>query len=552
MALKSVPFPAPKKKMQNRIMKKKAIVRKAQSISASLPRSADFKTLKPKPVSKKTLNPSIKISSTIMALSTVKRGKKTFTVNPFAPARHPPSVASKEVVAAMDSATSPEVNWAAASNSVAGSITEGLVFLGYAYLAELAQRAEYRRIVERLATEMTRKWIRITSTTTDGADNTDKIKKINEEFDRLQVRDRFKEGAEQDGYFGRAHIYFDFGNTDDSAELLTPIGDGRNEISKSKVNKERPLVRLKSVEPVWVYPVNYNSDDPLAADWYKPSVWYVQKRAVHASRLLTFVGREVPDLLKPAYSFGGLPLTQMAKPYVDNWLRTRQSVSDLVHSFSVSGIKTNLASLLSMGGTELFDRADFFNNMRDNRGLQLLDKDTEEFFNVSVPLGTLDKLQAQSQEQMASVCGIPIVILLGITPAGLNASSEGELQAFYEWVLAYQQALFAPNLRRVLDFVQLSLFGQVDPSIGFQFEPLQQLTKKELAEVRKLEAETDVILVDGNILSTMEARERIASDPESAYSGIEASDVPEPIDEGEEDDVIGPGENDNEDEKEAA
>ncbi|MGF6605041.1 hypothetical protein P3T23_009802, partial [Paraburkholderia sp. GAS448] len=48
-------------------------------------------------------------------------------------------------------------------------------------------------------------------------------------------------------------------------------------------------------------------------------------------------------MLKPAYAFGCLSLSQIAKPYVDNWLRTRQSVSDLLHSFSTMVLKTNLA-----------------------------------------------------------------------------------------------------------------------------------------------------------------------------------------------------------------
>ena len=38
-------------------------------------------------------------------------------------------------------------------------------------------------------------------------------------------------------------------------------------------------------------------------------------RQVHTSRILTFIGRPVPDLLKPAYSFGGLSLVQLG--YVD-------------------------------------------------------------------------------------------------------------------------------------------------------------------------------------------------------------------------------------------
>src|SRR6202011_2503289 len=110
------------------------------------------------------------------------------------------------------------------------------------------------------------------------------------------------------------------------------------------------LKRLRVIEPVWTYPSNYNATDPLKPDWYKPSSWFVQGKEVHSTRLLTFIGREVPDLLKPAYSFGGLALSQMAKPYVDNWLRTRQSVADIIRAFSVFLLKTNLGESLQAGG----------------------------------------------------------------------------------------------------------------------------------------------------------------------------------------------------------
>jgi hypothetical protein len=130
------------------------------------------------------------------------------------------------------------------------------------------------------------------------------------------------------------------------------------------------------------------------------------------------VGREVPDILKPAYAFGGLSMSQMAKPYVDNWLRTRQAVTDLIESFSVSGVYTNMRSRsLQGGGVEALEAHRDVQLMRSNAGTLVLDKETEEFFNVSTPLGTLDALQAQSQRaNVDSASGIPLVILLGITP----------------------------------------------------------------------------------------------------------------------------------------
>jgi phage-related protein (TIGR01555 family) len=252
-------------------------------------------------------------------------------------------------------------------------------------------------------------------------------------------------------------------------------------------------------------------------------------KKVHTSRLLTFVGRELPDILRPAYNFCGLSMSQMAKPYVDNWLRTRQSVSDLLHSFSVSGIKTNMqATLGGIGGEDMLMRAQLFNQTRDNRGLFMLDKETEEFFNVSTPLGTLDHLLAQSQEQMASVAGIPLVKLLGITPSGLNASSDGEIRAFYDFIGSYQQHLFGRHLETVLKIIQLNEFGVIDDEIGFRFEPLWELNETERAAVRKTDVDTAVELINAGVLHPEEERKRLATTEDSLYHGLDVDDVPEP------------------------
>jgi phage-related protein (TIGR01555 family) len=340
--------------------------------------------------------------------------------DPFKPAKPPPGVLPKGI--AFDQAINPAaLQWAAN-----GTVGEGLVFLGYPALAEMAQRPENRRIVEIIAKEMTRKWVRLVGTGDAGEDKAERIAQLEKALKKYGVQDLFRRAAEHDGYFGRGQIYVDIRGSKPELPLVI----------SSKTIKQGALQALRLIEPVWTYPTEYDSSNPLSDDFYRPRGWYVMGQRVHASRMLTFVGREVPDILKPAYSFGGLALTQMAIPYVQNWLRTRQSVSDLLHSFSVSGLKTNMGSVLDGedDGLGMYARAQMFNQTRDNRGLMLIDKDTEEFFNVSTPLTTLDKLQAQSQEHMASVSGIPLVKLLGITPSGLNATSDGEIRVFYDWI----------------------------------------------------------------------------------------------------------------------
>lgn len=410
----------------------------------------------------------------------------------------------------------------AAANS---AFSEGQQAFPYQYLAELTQRAEYRRPSEILAKEMTRKWLKIQSTGDDDTDKQDKIKAIEDEFDRLNVQGVFKKAAEHDGFFGRAQIYIDVGvKPDDVEELKVELKPVPAKIGKGS------LKCLTNIEPIWTYPHNYNSTEPLSPDFFKPQAWFVMGKEVHNSRLLTIISRPVPDLLKPAYSFGGLSLSQMAKPYVDNWLRTRQSVSDLLHSFSVSGLKTDLGDMLNVGAAEkLRRRMDMFNRTRDNRGIMVLDKNNEDFFNVSTPLSGLDSLQAQSQEHQSSVSGIPLSILLGITPSGLNASSDGEIRIFYQWVEGQQEACLTPPMRVVLQVVQLSLFGEIDPEITFKWEPLWSMDAKELAEVRKLEAETDAVLLQEGVITPQEVRERIANDEDSLYPALVLTlELPEP------------------------
>ena len=443
-----------------------------------------------------------------------------------APEIHPWKPADEKL--ALDSQFDTSATWAL--NAYSGLIDQGQAFLGYPLLSEMATRPEYRRAAETIARHMTRKWIKFEAQGEE--DKADKIKAIEDELTKLHVKKHFQKCAELDGYFGRAHLFLDFGDWDNPDELKMPVGDGSGALSKSKCSTTRPLRRLKVVEPVWAYPLAYNANDPLHPDWYRPNVWSVMGKSMDRTRLLTFIGREVPDMLKPSYSFGGLSLSQMGKPAVDNWLQTRKSVNDIVSAFSVMVLKLNLQEVLQGAGEELFQRIELFNAQRDNRGLLTIGKE-EEFDNVAAPLGTLDALQSQAQEHMASIWGIPIEILNGIQPMGLNASSEGQIRVFYDWIHSCQEHLFRDHLQTVINFIQLSLFNELDETITFQFNDLEALSDEESAAMELVKAQTHDIYANMGVVSAEEVRHAIANDPNSPYDGLDPDEMPNVAGEGE-------------------
>ena len=450
------------------------------------------------------------------------RGKRENRVTPWQMPKPLPGVLPSASVA-MDADPGLSALYGWAGNSYGGLSPyggEGIAFFGWPVLSELAQRAEYRRMVSTLAQEMTRKWVRLTAS---GGDKGDKLARLSAEMKRFRLQDVFRKLAEHDGYFGCAHLLFDTGDQS-PAEMSTPLTPTPEKLPRGG------LKGIRAVEPVWCYPGQYNATNPLAPDFYKPEFWYVQGRQVHRTRLLTLVSREVPDMLRPAYMFGGISLTQLAKPYVDCWLRTRSSVGDLLESFTVWVLKTNLQGTLSgtSDGEELYQRADLFNNVKSSRGLMVLDKETEELSNVAVSLGGLHELQAQSQEHMASVDGMPLVKLLGITPSGLNATAEPELRSWHERVRSQQEHLFNDPLTRALELLQVHLFGEVDPDIGFEWEPLAEVDESQRATVRKTEADTASVLINAGVISPDEERARLANEEGSAYGHLDLNREIEP------------------------
>lgn len=436
----------------------------------------------------------------------------------FAAPALPPGVVPKGARFALDSGNAGAMyGWL---NGQAGLC--GMGFPGYTYLAELSQRSEYRAPTETTANEMTREWVKFTGASED------KLKELEQAFKDFNLQACFREMATYDGFFGRGQLYIHVkGQDSDQRRKLPLVVDDKG----ATVGKGQ-LIGFKPIEPIWTTPYSYNSIDPTRPDFYKPDWWYILGKQTHSSRLLTFVSRPLPDILKPSYNFGGMSLSQLVEPYVIRWLKTVDSVNRLISNFSVSGIATDMQATLEDGdnggpGGSIFKRVALFNQLRDNRGMMLLDKDSEEFFQYNVPLSGLSDLQAQAQEHMAAPTHIPLVKLTGITPAGLNANSDGEIKVWYDWVASEQENEFDPHLQTVLKLVQLHLWGKVDPKIKVEWVPLDSPTDKDLATMRKDDAAAGKGYVDSGVISADEERQRLRQDPNSGYTFL-TGDAPAP------------------------
>ena len=385
-------------------------------------------------------------------------------------------------------------------------------FPGYPYLMLLSLRVEYWNMGNALANEMTREWIKFTSNDNDDATKK-KISEIEKAFTEFQVKRVMRKAVQDDAFYGTGQVLINIRG----ADWQTPL------IVSEKTVKRGSLESFKNVDPIWITPLMFNALEPQRSDFYVPESWWVMGQHWSSSRMIIIITRPVPDIYKPSFNFSGISLLQLVEPYVNNWLRTRQSVSDLINNFSIISLSTSMDQVLTGGsdGSSLFDRLKLFTLTRSNKGIMALDKEREELTQLAVPLGGLHELQAQSQEQMCSASREPAVVMTGISPSGFGNVAEGEMKVWYDWIRANQEAHLRVPITRILKLIQLHLFGEIDDSIDFEFKPLEQMTEEQMSVIRVNDSTRAGNYIDRGVIDAQEERERLARDPESGYEGID-------------------------------
>lgn len=390
-------------------------------------------------------------------------------------------------------------------------------FLNYNALMQLAQSSEYRLVAETFAQEMTREWGEV-----KGADE-EKIKKIEQELKRLNVRAKLRKAIEIDFLFGGAQIYIDIEGQENNTDLPLLV----NEKGVKKGSFRGLVVR----EPIWSTPSEYNAHDPLLDTFFKPSKWFVLGKVVDQSRLMTLVMRPVNDILKPMYNFYGVSMTQLMLPAVQRFQSVSDATAKVVTMFSLTGVKTDMSALLASdegGASEVVNRIKALSMMRDNTGVVALDKDSEEIFQINTPLSGLDVILDKFVQMLAYPSKIPVLKLFGTPTGGLGNTADGEIRVFYDGISAQQEAFALPIMKTTLDLIQLSLFGVIDPEIEFKFNPLYQLDDNERADVNLKKAQIAQIYIQEGVIDNDEARQNLTEDDESGYQLTGNAPEPDP------------------------
>src|SRR4029077_19739346 len=111
---------------------------------------------------------------------------------------------------------------------------------------------------------------------------------------------------------------------------------------------------------------------------------------------------------------------------------------------------------------------------------------------------------------------MPVTLLYGRSPAGMNATGESDIRGWYDSVSDAQHDTLKPRLTRLITLLFLAKDGPTQGRVPdrwcLEFNPLWQPTDKELADTKKIKADTYVALGGAQIVTESEAAIGLAPD----------------------------------------
>lgn len=195
------------------------------------------------------------------------------------------------------------------------------------------------------------------------------------------------------------------------------------------------------------------------------------------------------------------PLKQLAEDYAGKSLLLGR-ISQAIYK-----IKGLYAMIAGKKEEVLRTRMGLLDASRSRSRAILLDLE-EEFVNVAQPMTGLSEALDKSILRLSAAADMPATVLMGQSPAGMDATGEGDLELWYASCDAWRQLELRHRHERITRLVLLAKDGPTggtEPD-GWEiaYRPLRVPKAKELAETRKIEADTFAVYVDKGLAAPEE------------------------------------------------
>jgi phage-related protein (TIGR01555 family) len=337
-----------------------------------------------------------------------------------------------------------------------------------------------KRIIDMPSEDMTRKWYKLTTSL-----DADVLRSLQRLEAKHSVRQEITNAIRWARLYGGAIAVMVVRDYADS--LAEPLV--LDEIPPHSFYGLLVLDRAQGISPSMELVNDLNDPDYGEPEYYEVDMEQGEQKHVriHHSRVLKFVGRELPRLEMQAENYWGASELEHIWEEIQKRSNTSANIAQLVFQANVTTLKMSDFGETLAYGTEsqqrrLLQSVEEQNRLRTSFGLQLLSaEDSMETHSYSFT-GLSDIYEAFMMD-MAGAAEIPATKLFGRSPQGFNATGEADLRNYYDMIAQMQERVLRPALEKLLPVMAISCWGYVPEDLEIVFEPVMTTSPAERAEL---------------------------------------------------------------------
>ena len=255
-------------------------------------------------------------------------------------------------------------------------------------------------------------------------------------------------------------------------------------------------------EPAIYQLMPFVSGSPIDGDYH------METTEIHESRLLIFNGARVSRLQAASgiAGWGDSVLTRVINS-LQQYRTSLKSAAVLLSDFSQAVMKIKgLADLVAQDGQQAFlQKLVSIDMSRSVIRAMVVDADGEDFERKSTPMTGFAETVDRLATALAADADMPLTLLFGMSPAGMNATGASDIRFFYDRVSSVQELEIAPAILRLVE-IALAAQGE-DPETtphAVRFKSLWQPTELEIAQSHLAQASADAIYLTNQVVSPEE------------------------------------------------
>ncbi len=234
---------------------------------------------------------------------------------------------------------------------------------------------------------------------------------------------------------------------------------------------------------------------------------------VHHSRIVRFIGRELPYYEKVAELYWGESELEAIYHELVKRDNVSSNIAALTFRANINYMETDsLDQMLAVNNVEAQRR--FWNTLQaqsvieSNFGTRLVNKG-DAIHNTQYTFTGLPEVYDRVMMDVAGAARTPVTKLFGRSPAGMNSTGESDMNNYYDYIDGLRENYFRPILEKILPIMALSVWGEVPENMQIDFPPLQTPDSEELATIAEKKTQSILSVYQSDLMDAATAKKEL-------------------------------------------